>query len=342
MIGDLSGLLTTVHASIPSPGQGVWWLGPIPIRAYGILVTAGIFLATWIGYRRYILRGGFGEVILDAALWAIPFGIVGGRLYHVVTTPYSYFGPGKDPLEIIRIWNGGMAIWGAIGFGALGAVIALRRAGQRVGPVADALAPGILLGQVVGRWGNYFNQELYGSPTSLPWGLEIDAAHLPAGAAEGTLFHPTFLYEGIWNLTLFVILLVIDRKIQLKSGQLFGLYLVGYGIGRFLMEFVRIDEARQYLGLRLNAWTALGVVALGIIIVVVAGRIGAPTTVTPQERQTYLEKQEPADGNGKKLDSAETNGEQDSVGPAKKLAGVTETVEEDSTGGGRTATLEES
>lgn len=300
----ITSLPTFIFGAIPSPSQGVWWLGPIPIRAYGILLTTGIFLATWIAYRRYVGRGGSGEVILDTALWAIPFGIIGGRMYHVVTTPYSYFGPGKDPWEVVRIWNGGMAIWGAVALGALGAVIALRRAGQRVGPVADALAPGILVGQVLGRWGNYFNQELFGGPTTLPWGLEIDPQNLPPGYAEGTLFHPTFLYEGIWNLAVLVVLLVLERRLDLRAGQLFGFYLIGYGTGRFLLEFVRIDEARQYLGLRLNAWTALGVILLGVVIVLLAQKRNAPSRVAPSEVAVYEARQEGGKRNGKEDEPA--------------------------------------
>ena len=277
-----------IAMSIPSPAQGVWWLGPIPIRAYGILMVTAMALATWVAYKRYRARGGVGEVVLDAALWAIPFGIVGGRLYHVFTTPESYWGPGKDPWAILRIWEGGMAIWGALALGAVGAYIGLRRAGQRVGPFADALAPGLLLAQVLGRWGNYFNQELFGGPTTLPWGLEIDAAHLPPGYPEGTLFHPTFLYEGIWNITMALLLIWLDRQFRFKSGQVMSLYLVMYGVGRFWVEAIRIDEARTYLGLRLNGWTALFVVVLGIILFFVTRRVGAPAEVLPPERADYF------------------------------------------------------
>lgn len=282
---------TRILTSIPSPSQGVWYIGPIPLRAYGILMVSAMALALWVAYRRYVARGGVGDVVLDVAMWAIPFGIVGARLYHVITSPYAYFGEGADPWSVLRIWEGGLAIWGAVGLGAVGALIGLRRAGQRVGPFADSLAPGLLLAQVLGRWGNYFNQELFGGPTELPWGLEIDAAHLPAGYPEGTLFHPTFLYEGIWNLAMAALLIWLDRRIRFRSGQVMSIYLVMYGLGRFWVEAIRIDEARAFLGLRLNAWTALGAVLLGIILYYVAGRIGASTEVLPAERADFEARQ---------------------------------------------------
>lgn len=287
-----SQILSLLPGSIPSPSVGVWWIGPIPLRAYGILMVTAMALAVWITFRRYVARGGVGDVVLDAALWAIPFGIVGGRLYHVITTPASYLGPGQDPWAIVRIWEGGMAIWGAVALGAVGAYIGLRRAGQRVGPFADSLAPGLLLAQVLGRWGNYFNQELFGGPTTLPWGLEIDAAHLPSGYAEGTLFHPTFLYEGIWNFSMAFLLIWLDRKFRFKSGQVMSLYLGMYGVGRFWVEAIRIDEARVYMGLRLNAWTALAVIVIGIIVFLIAGRVGAPTRVLPAEAAEYEARRE--------------------------------------------------
>lgn len=296
MVQQVSTLWTLLPASIPSPPQGVWWIGPIPLRAYGILIVTGMIVATWIARRRYIARGGEGDVVLDVALWAIPFGLVGARLYHVLTTP-SFFGPDTSPFAIFQVWNGGMAIWGGIGFGVIGAVIGVRRAGQRVGPVADSVGPAILVAQAIGRWGNYFNQELFGGPTTLPWGLEIDANHLPAGYPEGTLFHPTFLYEGIWNLTMAALIIWIDRLVRFKSGQVMALYLVAYGTGRFLMEFVRIDAAREYLGLRLNAWTALGVVLVGLVVFLVAGRVNASTRVTDKEAKTYRDRHPAERGN---------------------------------------------
>lgn len=287
---------TILVASIPSPSTGTLWLGPVPIRAYGIFMVTAMAVATWITYVRYKAAGGDGEVVLDAAIWAIPFGIVGARLYHVITTPYGFFGEGGDPWAILRIWEGGLAIYGAVGLGAVGAIIGLRRDGQRIGPFADALAPALLFAQAIGRLGNYFNQELFGSPTTLPWGLEIDSAHLPAGYAEGTLFHPTFLYEGLWNVAMGFLLIYLGRKLPLKSGQLMALYLVVYPIGRIWMETMRLDEAREYLGLRLNAWTSLLLIVVGIVIFFIAGKVGAPTKISEAEREKFwsiLEKRNP-------------------------------------------------
>ena len=275
-------------AGIPSPARGVWHLGPIPIRAYGILVVSAMALVIWITYRRYQQRGGVGEVVLDTAMWAIPFGIVGARAYHVITTPRDYFGPGLDPLAALKIWEGGLAIWGGIALGAVGAVICLRRLGQRVGPLADSIAPALLFGQVLGRFGNYFNQELFGAATTVPWGLQIDDAHLPPGYASGTLFHPTFLYEGLWNLAMGFLLIWLDRRLRFRSGQVMALYLVAYGSGRFWIEMMRLDEARVFAGLRLNSWTALLAVAVGALAFVLAGRVNAPSRVLPAERDSYL------------------------------------------------------
>lgn len=279
-----------LYSSIPSPSSGEIWLGPVPLRAYGILMVAAMALAMWVAWIRYRQFGGEGEVVIDVSMWAIPFGIVGGRLYHVVTTPSGYFGPDGDLSAIVRIWEGGMAIWGAVGLGTVGAIIGLRRAGQRIGPFADALAPGLLFAQALGRFGNYFNQELFGSPTTLPWGLEIDPWNIPAGYAEGTLFHPTFLYEGLWNISMGLLLIYLGRIHKFKSGQVMALYMVAYPIGRIWMETMRLDEARVFFGLRTNTWTSLLVLAGGLITYYIAGRIGAPEEISGAERQAYLDR----------------------------------------------------
>ncbi|CAB4891675.1 MAG: prolipoprotein diacylglyceryl transferase [Actinobacteria bacterium] len=255
-----------ILASIPSPEQGVWNLGPFPIRAYALAIILGIVAAVWIGNRRYVARGGTPGTITDLAVWAVPFGIVGGRLYHVITDNQLYFGPGGSGIMgALKIWDGGLGIWGAIALGTLGAWIGAKRKGVSLLPVADAVAPGVAVAQALGRIGNYFNQELFGSPTNLPWGLEIDAAHRPSGYGEFTTFHPTFLYEALWMLGVALILVWADKRFNLGHGRVFALYIVLYCVGRFWIEALRIDSAHHILGLRLNNWTAL-LVGLGGLI----------------------------------------------------------------------------
>ena len=252
-------------ASIPSPAQGSWSLGPIPIRAYALFIVAGIVVAVWWGGRRYVARGGRPGTIADIALWAVPFGIVGGRLYHVLSDWQLYFGPdGRGFVAALRVWDGGLGIWGAVAVGALGAWIGARRAGVALPPVADAIAPAIALAQAIGRWGNYFNQELFGSPTTLPWGLEIDEANRPTGYAEFDTFQPTFLYESLWLIGVVVVLVWADRRYQMGHGRVFALYVALYCLGRLWIEALRIDAANTILGLRLNIWTA-GIVGLGAL-----------------------------------------------------------------------------
>ncbi|MFC7580494.1 prolipoprotein diacylglyceryl transferase [Schaalia naturae] len=283
-------IAAVVAAAIPSPPRGVWHLGPIPLRAYGILIVIGMIVAVWWTARRYAERGGDGEILYDVALWAIPLGIVGARLYHVVTSPDQYFGEGGNPVEILEIWKGGLGIWGGVAVGAVGAWIAMRRAHQRFGPLADSIAPALLVAQAIGRWGNYFNQELFGAPTTLPWGLRIDDAHLPAGYPSGTLFHPTFLYECLWNLLMAALIVWVDRRRTFRAGQVFALYLMAYTAGRVWIEMLRIDTAQHVLGLRLNVWTSIAVFLLGLVLFLVAGRVGAPTRLTPAEHEAAMER----------------------------------------------------
>ena len=272
-----------IAAGIPSPSQGVWYLGPIPLRAYGIIIAAGMIIGVWWTARRYRDRGGNPDTLYDAALWAIPLGVVGARIYHVITSPDAYFGPGGDPMLAFQIWRGGLGIWGGVAFGALGVYIAVKRAGVRLGPIADSLAPALLIAQAIGRWGNWFNQELFGAPTTMPWGLQIDAAHMPAGYPAGTLFHPTFLYECLWNLAAAALIVWLDRRHRFAGGQVFGLYLMAYTAGRCWIEMLRIDDAHRVLGLRLNVWTSLLVFALGLLVFVVAGRLGRSTRVVAED-----------------------------------------------------------
>jgi len=264
--------MTVLPLALPSPSQGVWHLGPFPVRAYAIAILVGIVVATVMTQRRWKARGGDPETVLDITYWAVPFGIVGGRLYHVVSSPDAYFGPGGNPWKAFAIWEGGLGIWGAVALGAVGAWIGCRRQGVRLAPFADALAPGLLVAQGIGRLGNWFNQELFGGPTTLPWGLRIDDAHLPVGFEPGTLFHPTFLYELLWNFAAAAVLIYLDRRFRLGHGRTFWLYVVLYTTGRLWIELLRIDPAETVLGLRLNVWTSI-VVGLGALVAfVVVGR----------------------------------------------------------------------
>jgi prolipoprotein diacylglyceryl transferase len=273
--------VTGLVASIPSPPQGVWYLGPFPIRAYALAILTGIVVAVLISQRRWVARGGAKDQVLEIVFWAVPFGIVGGRIYHVISSPDRYFGVGGNPWLAFAIWEGGLGIWGAIALGGLGAWIGARRQGVLLPPFADALAPALLVAQAIGRLGNWFNQELFGAATTLPWGLSIDDAHLPAGFAPGTLFHPTFLYELVWNLAMAAVLVQVDRRFRLGHGRVFALYVALYCAGRVWIEALRIDTAHQVVGLRLNVWTAIivGVGALVAFLVVGRRHPGRDTTV---------------------------------------------------------------
>ena len=272
----MAALGAVLPTTIPSPTTGVWHLGPLPLRAYAVCILAGIILAVWITGRRLADRGYAREKAVDISAWAVPFGIAGGRIYHVITTPEPYFGSGGSPLRALYIWEGGLGIWGAISLGALGAWLGARRHGVRFRDYADAAAPGVAVAQALGRWGNWFNNELYGRPTDLPWGLTIHEWDQSAGTAVrdaqgdpvvlGT-FHPVFLYEALWCLLLALVLVLVDRRWRLQRGQLFGLYVMGYPVGRVVFELMRTDAAHEILGLRVNVWTSVLVFLLGLAIV---------------------------------------------------------------------------
>ncbi|HEY4568841.1 MAG TPA: prolipoprotein diacylglyceryl transferase [Kribbella sp.] len=261
-----------VPAFIPSPSEGVWHVFGLPIRAYALCILAGIFAGYWLGRHRWVARGGSAPVLADIMFWAIPFGLVGARIYHVVTDAELYFGAGKHPIDALKIWHGGLGIWGAVGFGALGAWIACRRAKVPFLAVADVMAPGIALAQVFGRFGNYFNQELFGRPTDKPWGLEISPEHRPAGYADFATFHPTFLYEAIWNLGVVALVILVDRRFKLGHGRAFFLYVAGYTAGRAWIETMRIDTVNHFLGLRLNVWTAIVLFVVAVVAFIVSAR----------------------------------------------------------------------
>lgn len=251
--------------SIPSPTINGFNLGPLTVRFYALCLITGIFAAWWLGSRRWRVKGGRQETFETVMLWAIPIGIVGARFYHVLTHLPDYFGPGINPWSVLFIWEGGIAIYGAIGFGALAAWIACRRTGARFPALADALAPGIALGQAIGRFGNWFNQELYGLPTDLPWGLEIDVAHRVPGFEQYATFHPTFLYESLWNLLVMGILLWADRRFAMGRGKLFALYVALYGFGRFFTEGIRLDFSYDTFGpIRFNQFVAMLICLAGL------------------------------------------------------------------------------
>ncbi len=263
--------MNEVLSAIPSPTQGVWELGPLPLRAYALCIVAGIVAAALITEKRWVARGGAPGEVLDIAVWAVPFGIIGGRIYHVISSPRPYFGEGGDPLRAFAIWEGGLGIWGAIFFGGIGAWIACRRRGIPLPAFADALAPGLLVAQAIGRLGNWFNNELYGGATDLPWGLEIyewsggravlDAAGQPI--LLGT-FHPTFLYELLWNLAAAAFVVWADRRFRRGPGRVFALYVVSYCAGRLWIELLRTDPAETFFGVRLNVFTSVVVGLLAL------------------------------------------------------------------------------
>src|SRR3954452_7282949 len=272
-------------ASIPSPSQGVWHIGPLPVRGYALCIILGVVVAVWFGDRRWIARGGRPGTVGDVAVWAVPFGLVGGRVYHVITDPELYFGEGKSPITALYVWRGGLGIWGAIALGGLGAYIACRRRKILFPAFADALAPAIIIAQGIGRWGNWFNQELYGKPTDLPWGLKIDPAHREDGLADDTTFQPIFLYEFLWDLGVAGLVLWADRRFKLGHGRVFALYVMAYTAGRGWIEMLRVDTVNHILGLRLNVWTSIVLFVLSTVYFVVVGRKRSgredPATVEP-------------------------------------------------------------
>ncbi|MEU3374899.1 prolipoprotein diacylglyceryl transferase [Streptomyces sp. NPDC006711] len=264
-----------VLAYLPSPSQGVWHLGPIPIRAYALCIIAGVFAGVWLTRRRWAARGGNPDDISDIAVWAVPFGLLGGRLYHVITDPELYFTAGHQPIRALYIWDGGLGIPGAVALGALGAWLGCRRRGITLADFADAAAPGLVLAQAMGRWGNYFNQELFGTPTSLPWKLLIDPAHRPDDTPTVAFYHPTFLYECVWDLGVVALLLWLDRRYGMRRGRLFACYVLAYTAGRAWIEALRVDHANHFLGLRLNDWVSVALF-LGAAAFLILSRRPAP------------------------------------------------------------------
>ncbi|MET0933971.1 MAG: prolipoprotein diacylglyceryl transferase [Mycetocola sp.] len=261
----------SIHLSIPSPDVSSIQLGNFTIHFYAICILVGIVAAAFLTNARLTKRGAEPGIVLDIILWAVPLGIIGARIFHVLTHPNDYFYPGADLMRTVYIWEGGIAIFGALIGGAIGAWIGCRMTGIRFWTFADAVAPALLLAQAFGRFGNWFNQELFGTPTTLPWGLEIDESNAawPLGLPAGTLFHPTFLYEVIWNLAGVAVILLLERMFKLQWGRVLGVYLIWYGAGRIVWESIRIDPSEVFLGLRVNVWAALLAVVIGVVILIV-------------------------------------------------------------------------
>ncbi|GAA4025480.1 prolipoprotein diacylglyceryl transferase [Allokutzneria multivorans] len=285
-MSGVTGTVSAILATIPSPDRGVWYIGPIPLRAYALCIIAGIVVAIAWGERRFVARGGEKGAVTDIAVFAVPFGLVGGRLYHVATDWPQYFGPGGNPIDALKIWQGGLGIWGAIALGAVGALIACRRRGIPLPVFADAVAPGIVVAQAIGRLGNWFNQELYGGPTDLPWGLEIYRRIDPVTNLEDPLggvamdhtpiavVHPTFLYELLWNLGVAALIVWADRRFRLGHGRVFALYVAGYTAGRFWIEIMREDHATLIAGIRINVFTSVLLFLGAVIYLVLAKKRG--------------------------------------------------------------------
>ncbi|SDK09010.1 prolipoprotein diacylglyceryl transferase [Streptomyces indicus] len=272
-----------ILASIPSPSKGEIDLFGLPLRGYAFAIIIGVFVAVWIGGKRWVARGGKPGTVADIAVWAVPFGLIGGRLYHVITDNDLYFGEGRNWVDAFKIWEGGLGIWGAIALGGLGAWIGCRRRGIPLPAWADAVAPGIALAQAIGRWGNWFNQELYGRATDLPWALEITRSD--GGRVPGT-YHPTFLYESLWCIGVALLVIWADRRFKLGHGRAFALYVAGYCVGRGWIEYMRVDDVQlnDVLGLRFNVWTSIVMFVLAVAYIVVSARVrpGREEVVEPE------------------------------------------------------------
>lgn len=304
-------------AYIPSPTISQFSIGPATIHIYALCILMGIVLAVWITTTRWKKLGGNFDQVLDITLVSVPAGIIGARLYHIITTPERFFGPDGDWAEMFRIWNGGLGIWGGVLFGALAAWAWCRHKHYPMALLADAIAPGLLVAQAVGRLGNWFNQELYGAPTTLPWGLKLNMEGTAIGHSEqcydgatcpsGTLFHPTFLYEMIWNLIGAAIIVYIGSKAmkKLKAGSLFAVYIMWYTLGRTWIESLRIDYAHEFLGVRINVWVSMAVFVLGAVSFIVVQQMGKDTDLLAEKFRTVTEIEQRLE-NGESEDSSDS------------------------------------
>lgn len=304
-------------AYIPSPTISQFSIGPVTIHIYALCILMGIVLAVWITTTRWKKLGGNFDQVLDITLVSVPAGIIGARLYHIITTPERFFGPDGDWAEMFRIWNGGLGIWGGVLFGALAAWAWCRHKHYPMALLADAIAPGLLVAQAVGRLGNWFNQELYGAPTTLPWGLKLNMEGTAIGHSEqcydgatcpsGTLFHPMFLYEMIWNLIGAAIIAYIGSKAmkKLKAGSLFAVYIMWYTLGRTWIESLRIDYAHEFLGVRINVWVSMAVFVLGAVSFIVVQQMGKDTDLLAEKLRTVTEIEQRLE-NGESEDSSDS------------------------------------
>ena len=304
-------------AYIPSPTISQFSIGPVTIHIYALCILMGIVLAVWITTTRWKKLGGNFDQVLDITLVSVPAGIIGARLYHIITTPERFFGPDGDWAEMFRIWNGGLGIWGGVLFGALAAWAWCRHKHYPMALLADAIAPGLLVAQAVGRLGNWFNQELYGAPTTLPWGLKLNMEGTAIGHSEqcydgatcpsGTLFHPTFLYEMIWNLIGAAIIVYIGSKAmkKLKAGSLFAVYIMWYTLGRTWIESLRIDYAHEFLGVRINVWVSMAVFVLGAVSFIDVQQMGKDTDLLAEKLRTVTEIEQRLE-NGESEDSSDS------------------------------------
>ncbi|MFT8355884.1 MAG: prolipoprotein diacylglyceryl transferase [Bifidobacterium aquikefiri] len=288
-------------AYIPSPSISEFSIGPLTIHFYALTMLAAIVVAVWIATVRWKKLGGISDQILDIALCAVPAGIIGARIYHIITTPERFFGPTGDWIDMFRIWNGGLGIWGAIVLGALAAWGWCRHRHYPMALLSDVIAPALLVAQAIGRLGNWFNQELYGAPTTLPWGLKLNITGTAIGSSElcydgsscptGTLFQPTFLYEMIWNLIGAALILWIGRRASkaLKAGSLFAIYVMWYTAGRTWIEMLRIDFAHEFLGVRINVWVSMVCFILGVFAFILIQRYGKSTALLSEKLRTITE-----------------------------------------------------
>jgi prolipoprotein diacylglyceryl transferase len=264
MLGQISAV-----ASIPSPAGDSLHIGPLEVRAYGLMIGIGVVVAVWLAQRRWAARSGDPDDIVAIAVWAVPAGVVGARLYHVITDFSRFDGRWW---HIPAIWEGGLGIPGGIAAGVLVGVLVARRRGLPVPDLLDVIAPALPVAQAIGRLGNWFNQELYGRATELPWALRIDPRHRPDGRADVATYHPTFLYEALWNLALAAVLVWAGRRWHPRAGQLFAVYVAGYAAGRFWVESLRIDPATELLGVRVNLWVSAAVFVTAVVVLVIRHR----------------------------------------------------------------------